>query len=84
MRNCQEELDITLTVKEPFMDVTHEYPHAIVHLTLLNATILEGTPTLLEHFDMAWIEVGEISNYMFCQADEVFLKELVGRKKNAP
>ena len=48
IRECQEELAITLTVGEVFMDVVHEYPDINVHLTLFNATIAEGVPQKLE------------------------------------
>lgn len=44
IRECQEELAVTLSVGDAFMDVVHEYPDIIVHLTLFNATIAEGVP----------------------------------------
>ena len=44
IRECQEELAITLSVGDVFMDVVHEYPDINVHLTLFNATIAEGVP----------------------------------------
>ena len=34
IRECQEELAVTLDVGEVFMDVIHEYPDLTVHLTL--------------------------------------------------
>ena len=49
IRECQEELAITLNVGDIFMDVTHEYPDLTVHLTLFHATIQEGVPKKLEH-----------------------------------
>ena len=49
IRECQEELAITLDVGEVFMDVTHEYPDLTVHLTLFHATIQEGIPQKLDH-----------------------------------
>ena len=52
IRECREELAITLDIGEVFMDVTHEYPDLTVHLTLLNATIREGVPQKLEHNDI--------------------------------
>ena len=52
VRECQEELAITLDVGNVFMDVTHEYPDLTVHLTLLHATIREGVPQKLEHNDI--------------------------------
>lgn len=76
IRECREELGITLSVGELFMDVVHEYPDLTVHLTLFNAAIAEGTPQLLEHNDLCWITVDEIAQYEFCPADEVILKRL--------
>ncbi len=76
IRECQEELDITLTVGDEFMNITHEYPDITVHLTLFNATIKEGVPTLIEHNDLNWITPEEIHNYKFCPADEEILKRI--------
>lgn len=76
IRECQEELAITLEVKNQFMDVTHEYPDLTVHLTLFDAEIREGRPRMLEHHDMKWIRVSEIDNYSFCPADVVILEKL--------
>ena len=76
IRECQEELAITLSVGEVFMDVVHEYPDLTVHLTLFNAAILSGTPQKLEHNDIRWITVDEIPEYEFCPADEIILKRL--------
>ena len=80
IRECQEELNILLSVGDVFMDVVHEYPDLTVHLTLFNATILEGIPQKLEHNDIRWITPSEIPNYDFCPADEEMLKEI--RKKH--
>lgn len=75
IRECQEELAITLSVEDVFMDVLHEYPDITVHLTLFNATIAKGTPQKLEHNDIKWISVKEIGQYDFCPADtEILLK----------
>ncbi len=81
IRECQEELAVTLSVGEEFMDVIHEYPDLTVHLTLFNASILEGIPQMLEHNDIRWITVDEIDQYAFCPADEEILKELKNKGK---
>ena len=78
IRECREELAVTLSVGDVFMDVVHEYPDLTVHLTLFNATIAEGEPQKLEHNDIRWITVGEIQGYDFCPADEEILKKLTG------
>ena len=79
IRECQEELAVSLSVGDVFMDVVHEYPDLIVHLTLFNATIAEGEPVMLEHNDIKWITPSEISNYNFCPADVEILKEITKR-----
>ena len=77
IRECQEELAITLSVEDVFMDVIHEYPDITVHLTLFNATIAEGVPQKLEHNDIRWITPTEIPQYDFCPADKEILKKIV-------
>ena len=78
IRECQEELAVTLSIGDVFMDVVHEYPDLTVHLTLFNAVILEGIPQKLEHNDIKWITPGEIPNYEFCPADVEILKKITG------
>ncbi len=78
IRECREELAVTLRVGDVFMDVVHEYPDLRVHLTLFNAVIAVGVPQRLEHNDIRWITVGEISQYAFCPADEAILRRLQG------
>ena len=70
IRECREELGITISVGDVFMDVVHEYPDITVHLTLFHAKITEGTIQLLEHNAVAWITPAEIPNYAFCPADK--------------
>ncbi len=77
VRECQEELAITLAVGDMFMDVTHEYPDITVHLTLFEATVKEGVPTNLEHDDLRWITPAEIPSFAFCPADEAILARIV-------
>ena len=79
IRECREELAVTLSVGDVFMDVVHEYPDLTVHLTLFNSTIAEGEPQKLEHNDIQWITPSEIQNYEFCPADEEILKEITKR-----
>ncbi len=79
IRECREEIAVTLDVGDVFMDVTHEYPDLTVHLTLINATIADGEPQKLEHVDIRWITPREIPDYDFCPADVEILKEIVKR-----
>lgn len=81
IRECKEELDITISVEDIFMDVVHEYSDITVHLTLFNSTILEGISKKLEHDDIKWITASEIDNYDFCPADIEILKKVKEFKK---
>lgn len=76
IRECQEELAVTLSVGEVFMDVVHEYPDITVHLTLFHAAIAEGEPQKLEHNDIQWIAPAEIPQYDFCPADVEILAKI--------
>ena len=78
VRECREELAVTVAVSSVFTEVTHTYPDLTIHLTLFNARITSGTPQKLEHNDIRWISPAEIDEYEFCPADE----ERVGRIKS--
>ena len=79
IRECQEELDITVAVGDIFTQVIHEYPDIHIRLTLFNCTIAEGTPKLLEHHDLKWITPAQIPLFDFCPADEDILKMIQER-----
>ena len=76
IRECREELAVTVEPKDVFMTVIHEYPDLTVRLILFNAFITEGTPQLLEHNDLRWITTSQIDELPFCPADEEILEKL--------
>lgn len=77
VRECREELDITVSVGPAFMEAVHDYPDITVLLTVFNAEISGGTPRLLEHNDMRWITASEIPQYRFCPADKDILEAII-------
>ena len=84
IRECQEELDVTVEPGSIFIQLIHEYPDIKIRLTLFNSTITSGKPKLLEHNDMRWIYPSEIPNYDFCPADEDILKMLMKSSSTSP
>ena len=76
IRECREELDITIAPQDIFMEVIHAYPDLTVRLILFNVSIAEGTPRALEHNDIRWITTGQIDELEFCPADEEILRKL--------
>ena len=83
IRECREELDITLAVGEVFMEVVHEYPDLTVHLTLFHAAIASGVPKKLEHNDIRWITPSEIPPSDFCPADAEILRRIQETARNS-
>ena len=79
IREYREELAVTVSVGEIFMDVTHEYPDLTVHLTLFHAVIADGEPQMLEHNDIRWITPRDIPDYEFCPADVEILDTIKAR-----
>lgn len=77
IRECREELDITVEPLDIFMELTHEYPDLTINLTLYNAVIKDGSPKKLEHADIRWITPKEIPLFDFCPADKEILNELM-------
>ncbi len=77
IRECREEIDITVNVGDIFAEVDHTYPDIRVHLTLFNCTIKEGTVKMLEHNDIRWITPEEIKEYTFCPADKDILAKII-------
>ena len=80
IRECREELDITVSVGDIFYEVDHEYPDIFIHLTLFNCTIAEGEIKMLEHNDIRWITPCEIPLYEFCPADKDILEKIMREK----
>lgn len=76
IRECQEELAITVDVGNPFMQVVHEYPDILIRLSLFHCTIPQGFPKALEHNEIRWIHPTEIDQYEFCPADADIIKEI--------
>ena len=76
VRECKEELDVTVKPLDVFCTVDHVYSDITIRLVLFNAEILSGEPKLLEHADLKWISAGEIDNYEFCPADKEILEKI--------
>lgn len=77
IRECREELGITLDVGEIYTETTHTYPDITIHLTLFHARIAEGTPQALEHEELRWVLPQELPAFDFCPADHEIIARLV-------
>lgn len=81
IRECREEIGVSVSIGEEFMRAVHKYPDLTVYLTIFNATIVTGEVQKMEHNDICWITPDEIPNYEFCPADEEILKKIMEKYK---
>lgn len=81
IRECREELGVTVKPEEVFMEVVHEYPDLTVNLILYNAVITDGNIHLFEHNDARWITPDEIPLFTFCPADKEILERIMRLKR---
>ncbi|MCH5277799.1 MAG: (deoxy)nucleoside triphosphate pyrophosphohydrolase [Desulfovibrionaceae bacterium] len=79
IRECREELGVTLEVGGLFMELTHSYPDITVHLSLFEATLAQGEPQKLEHADLRWVRAEDLPAYAFCPADAAIIRVIAER-----
>ena len=76
VRECREELGVTVVPGDVFMEVDHVYPDITIHLTLFWARIAAGRPQKLEHADIRFIAPADIPLSAFCPADASILAQI--------
>lgn len=76
IRECREELNITIAVNDLYLQVTHAYPDISIRLSLFHCRIHSGIPELLEHEDLRWITPAQIPDFDFCPADREILARI--------
>ena len=81
VRECREEIGVTIAVRGVVAELTHEYEELNVCLTLLRAEIAQGEPQRLEHADIRWLTLEEARAYPFCAADQELLRIVRGANR---
>lgn len=76
IRECREELGMSVLPYEVYYETFHEYPDVFVHLTIFKTSVLDGIPTMIEHSDLRWVSPFETDDFPFCPADTELLKKL--------
>ena len=76
VRECQEELGVTLRVEREFTGITYDYPTRTVHLHFYLCEIVSGVLEKKEHNEFAWIAPDEIGRYEFCPADTKMIQSM--------
>lgn len=76
VRELKEELKITVKVHERITNIVDEYPTQVLHIDTYRCELVEGTPTLTEHIDMAWSNKEELDKLEFSPADKPTLEKI--------
>jgi len=76
-RELKEELDIDVTVHQRLESIIREDPDFTVELIPFRCTIVGGEITLLEHLQMAWIDIRQPIEYDLCEGDYFIVEQLL-------
>jgi len=77
IRECKEELEIDIVVKDVFAKTTYQYPDREIVFTFFDAELISDKIKLNVHEDYKWVLPRELNNYNFCPADVEIVNSLV-------
>jgi mutator protein MutT len=69
VREISEELGIDITVGEHLISIEHTYPTFQITLIVHNCQYIGGTPQPIESDEIRWVEVRELHQYEFPEAN---------------
>jgi 8-oxo-dGTP diphosphatase len=69
IRECKEELDISISVKDLFIETTHVYSDREFKFTFFLSEIVQGNIKNNVHKTTKWVSPSELNKYTFCPAD---------------
>lgn len=76
MRECREELDLSIAVLRPISSARFEYPDKIVNITVYLCEMLSGY-TVKEHEECRFIPFSELDEEQWAPADRGILRDIV-------
>lgn len=79
-REIKEEFNCEISVKEKVEDTTYEYEKVIVRLETYMSTIVNGTPTALEHAETRWVPRAQLRSLDFAPADIPAVEKIATEK----
>lgn len=76
MREIEEELNIQIQVDKKLMTVVHNYDQVRITLHVFQCTFLDGTPEKKGVQDWRWVDLAEMEQYDFTEADKRVIRQL--------
>ena len=84
VRECREEIDVTVKPLRRVKDLWYDYPHGRIHLYFVLCELVSGTLRAVECSDFRWIKVEEFPKFEFPPADVGVIEELMTNAFEAP
>tara|TARA_B110000438_G_C15598766_1_gene557072 strand:- start:59 stop:475 length:417 start_codon:yes stop_codon:yes gene_type:complete len=78
VRELQEEINITITIASPMMQISHDYIDKSVTLDIWKVIEFEGNPEGAEGQEIRWVSMDELRDYDFPAANQPILQKLLG------
>ena len=76
IRECQEEIAVTVEPIRRLQDVHYDYPHGKIFLHFVLCRLVSGEPKPIECREAKWILPKEFANYEFPPADIGVINEI--------
>ncbi|WP_234041701.1 (deoxy)nucleoside triphosphate pyrophosphohydrolase [Persicirhabdus sediminis] len=76
-REIAEELDCDMAIFRPLQPVTHSYPHIKIRLWPYYCRQLASQPQALEHAQLKWLEIEQLSGLDWSAADAKIVEEVL-------
>ncbi|MEC3884565.1 (deoxy)nucleoside triphosphate pyrophosphohydrolase [Halobacillus sp. HZG1] len=68
-REIKEELNCDIVIHSKVAETTHESDSNIINLSTYQAKIIAGNPEAIEHEELRWVNIGELSTLKWAPAD---------------
>ena len=76
MREIQEELAIEISVGKHLISIEHIYPTFQITLIVHQSQYISGTPEPIESDEIRWVEVSDLNNYEFPDANVEIIRAI--------
>lgn len=76
VRECLEEIGVTIEPLRRLREEYYDYPHGYVHLWFVLCRLVEGEPRPIECREVRWIEPHQFPDFEFPPADVNVIEEL--------
>jgi len=79
-REILEEFNCSIQVGDQVAETLYEYEQFFVHLETYQATIVKGTPKILEHAEAKWVPRHQLLQLPFAPADLPSIQKLLAEQ----